>query len=149
MAKITLETRKPVHQLTLADLTTFPVWEYALDEEGVEGRDETWVRPVDTPVVPKDGYTLVSADFTASCGRTFAGFVTLSTLDGPPDVCQGVVFHDRQYLCVSNPEACDFEQSRKDLLTTVRLTEGEMFPLSFRLRVPVADRANYTGGVLP
>jgi hypothetical protein len=31
--------------LTLADLATSSVWEFALDEEGVEGQDETTVRP--------------------------------------------------------------------------------------------------------
>jgi hypothetical protein len=37
--------RKPVYRLTLADLREFPVWEYASDEDGVEGQDEATVRP--------------------------------------------------------------------------------------------------------
>src|SRR3954462_3252023 len=42
-----LTTRKPVDELTAADLEAFPVWEYADDEEGDdEDQDETWVRPV-------------------------------------------------------------------------------------------------------
>jgi hypothetical protein len=149
MATVSLRTRKPVDELTLGDFVAFPVWEYADDEEGVEGRDETWVRPVDTLVVPKGRYTHVAAEFAAPCGETFRGFVTVSTLDGPPDVCQGVVLHEHKYLFVSNPEASGFDQSRKHLLTTVQLTEAEMFPLSFRLRVPVAGDAKYRGGVLP
>ncbi len=149
MAKINLQTRKPVDRLTLADFTAFPVWEYADDEEGVEGRDETWVRPVDSCVVPKASYTHVAAQFTAACGKRFHGFVTVSTLDGPPDVCQGVVVHNRKYLFVSNPEAFCYDESRKQLLTAVGLTEAKMFPLAFRLRVPVAGGAKYTDGTLP
>jgi hypothetical protein len=109
----------------------------------------TWVRPVDTSIVPKGSYTHVAAEFTAICGKRFAGFVTVSTLDGPPDVCQGVVVHVGDYLFVSNSEACGFDESRKHLLTAVHLTEVEMFPLSFRLRVPVAGGGKHTGGVLP
>jgi hypothetical protein len=70
-------------------------------------------------------------------------------LEGAPDVCQGVILQDREYLFVSNPEAFGFEESRGRLLTTLGLTEAEMFPLSFRLRVPVAGRAKYQGGSLP
>ena len=149
LSMVTLETRKPVDQLTLADFGAFPVWEYADDEEEIEGRDETWVRPLDTSAVPRESYTHVAAEFTAACGKQFAGFVTVSTLDGLPDVCQGVIFNDLESLFVSNPEAWGFEESRRHLLTAVQLSEAEMFPLSFRLRVPVAGHGQYTGGVLP
>jgi hypothetical protein len=149
MAKVNLKTRKPVDQLTLDDFTAYPVWEYATDEEGIRGRDETWVRPVDTVAVPKRSYTHVTADFTAASGKQFAGFVTVSTLEGAPEVCQGVILHGRESLFVSNPEAFGFKESRGRLLTTLDLTEAEVFPLSFRLRVPVAGRAKYQGGSLP
>jgi hypothetical protein len=149
MAKVTLRARKPVDQLSLDDFAVFPVWEYADDEEWVEGRNETWVRPVASSVVPKRSYTHVAARFTAACGKQFDGFVTVSTLEGPPDVCQGVILHNREYLPVSNPEAFGFEESRQGLLATFGMSEAEMFPLSFRLRVAVASDAQYSGGVLP
>ncbi len=49
---VTLETRKHIDKLTISDFSTFPGWEFDIDEEGTEGRDETWVRPLDTQVVP-------------------------------------------------------------------------------------------------
>jgi hypothetical protein len=149
MAAVSLQTRKPVDQLTLHDFAVFPVWEYADDEEGIEGRDETWVRPIDTSVVPKRSYTHVAADFSAACGKPFAGFVTVSTLEGPAEICQGVILHQGDYLFISNPEAFGFHESRKRLLAALDMTEAELFPLSFRLRVAVAGRAKYSGGVLP
>jgi hypothetical protein len=149
MATVSLRTRKPVDQLTLDDFGAFPVWEYASDEEQVEGRDESWVRPVDTDVVPDCSYTHVAADFTAACGKKYAGFVTVSTLDGSPDVCQGVILHEHDYLFVSNREAFGYEESRKELLDSLGLAESQVFPVSFRLRVPVAGSARYSGGELP
>jgi hypothetical protein len=149
MAEVSLETRKPVDRLTRDDFASFPVWEYATDEEGIEGPDETWVRPVDTIVVPKRSYTQVAANFTAASGQRFVGFVTVSTLDGPPEVCQGVILHGREYLFVSNPGAFGFEESRELLRASLGLSEAELFPVAFRLSVPVAGRANYAGGMLP
>jgi hypothetical protein len=35
---------KPIEEVTVEDLSRFPVWEFALDEE--DEHDETWVRPV-------------------------------------------------------------------------------------------------------
>lgn len=65
--QVTLKTRKPVNKLTPEDLVTFPIWEFASDEEGVEGQDETWVRPVRRSQVPLEAYSqLVAADLTTA-----------------------------------------------------------------------------------
>jgi hypothetical protein len=149
MTRVSLRTRKPVGELSLEDLAAFPVWEYAIDEEGHEDRDETWVRPVDSRVVPKHSDTLVAADFTAACGKQFTGLVGVSTLEGAPEVIQGTILHGDEDLFISNPEASGYRESRKHLLTALHLTEAEMFPVSFQLKVPVAGRAKYSGGVLP
>src|SRR2546421_7494357 len=95
---VTLETRKPIDHLTTSDLSTFPVWEFALDEEGIEGRDETWVRPLNTQIVPKGQYSLtVAADFKAACGRTYSGFVGVTTApirtNDPVTIMDGVILH--------------------------------------------------------
>lgn len=72
----TLKTRKPIDQLTASDLSAFPIWEYASDEEDVEDQDETWVRPVDAQVVRKGQWSpTVAAEFRTRTGTTFAGFI--------------------------------------------------------------------------
>ena len=79
----TLNTRKPIHQLSTDELVVFPVWEFAIEEEGVEGRDETWARPVDVGTIPKGLWSLsVAADFRTSSGVTIPGFVGVTTADG-------------------------------------------------------------------
>lgn len=149
MPKPTMQTRKPVDELTPSDFEIFPVWEYASDEEGIHGQDETWVRPVNTDVVPKRSYTHVAADFQALNGKQYSGFVTVSTLEGPPEVCQGVILHKRHYLFVSNAEASGYNVSRQALLKALQTTERDIFPLSFKLRIPVAGHKKYSGGMLP
>jgi hypothetical protein len=39
--------RKQVYDLTAADLDQYPIWQYALDEEGTLGQDEATVRPLE------------------------------------------------------------------------------------------------------
>lgn len=46
---------KSLSDITLEDALQYPIWEWALDEEGVDGQDETWQRPIiDTDNVSED-----------------------------------------------------------------------------------------------
>jgi hypothetical protein len=74
----TVPIRKSVVSLTLADLATSPVWEFALDEEDVEGQDETTVRPyaVDGPLDPAAGMFVVRARFALADGTLMSGYLT-------------------------------------------------------------------------
>jgi membrane-associated protease RseP (regulator of RpoE activity) len=73
-----VEIRKQVYDLTLADVKRFPVWEFALDEEGEEGQDEATVRPFQfvSPLNPNDGMFIVQADFTLADGTPMEGYLT-------------------------------------------------------------------------
>ena len=70
--------RKQVYELTLHDLSTFPVWEFRLDEEGEEGRDESTVRPYTAsgPLDPTDCMFVVRAVFTLADGSRMQGYFT-------------------------------------------------------------------------
>ncbi len=37
---------KSLDDINLKDVLENPIWEWALDEEGIEGQDETWQRPI-------------------------------------------------------------------------------------------------------
>jgi hypothetical protein len=37
---------KSLDDITLEDCLKYPIWEWALDEEGILGQDETWQRPI-------------------------------------------------------------------------------------------------------
>jgi hypothetical protein len=70
--------RKRIGDIRASDLRESPVWEFALDEEGLDGQDEETVRPrpeVDR-VDPRDGVFVVLAEFRAADGTRFDGFVS-------------------------------------------------------------------------
>jgi hypothetical protein len=70
--------RKDVSGLTQDDLEMFPVWEFALDEEGEEGQDEAKVRPyeISGALDPSDGMFIVRAAFTLADGSKMRGYLT-------------------------------------------------------------------------
>jgi hypothetical protein len=127
--QVTLDTRKPITDLTVNDLSAFPVWEFATDEEGVEGRDETWVRPIDTRVVPARRYSLqVAADLRTASGQTYSGFVIVSTARGTVEIDTGVILHRGEYLLLDYTD---------ELLAQLGIAEADLFPISYTLRVPI------------
>lgn len=73
-----IRVRKQVYELTLDDLSTFPVWEFRLDQEGEEGRDESTVRPYTPsgPLDPTDRMFVVRAVFTLADGTRMRGYFT-------------------------------------------------------------------------
>lgn len=145
---VTLQTRKPAHLLTPSDLAAFPVWVYADDEEGLAGRDETWVRPVQTQVVPIRHYTIVAAEFRASCGRQHMGCMAVSRLEDPAEFLNAIILEaDRSYL-VPGPELAFFDKALADLLDGLGLSESELLPIAFNLEVPFDNERECRSGVL-
>src|SRR4051812_16904883 len=73
-----MKIRKQVYELTLEDLAKYPVWEFALDEEDVEGQDEATVRPhsISGALNPSQGVFVVAACFTLADGSTMRGYIT-------------------------------------------------------------------------
>src|SRR3954465_14064146 len=73
-----MNVRKQVYELTLHDLATFPVWEFRLDEEGEEGRDESTVRPygVSGPLQYGERMFVIRALFTLADGSRMQGYFT-------------------------------------------------------------------------
>jgi hypothetical protein len=70
--------RKQVYELTLDDLSQFPVWEFWLDEGGGKGQDESTVRPHAEagPLNPADRMFVVRAVFTLADGSKMRGYLT-------------------------------------------------------------------------
>ena len=73
-----MKIRKQVYELTLEDLETYPVWEFASDEESEEGQDEATVRPYSQsgPADPAYGMLVVSTSFTLADGTRLKGYLT-------------------------------------------------------------------------
>jgi len=141
----TPDTRKPVHKLTAADLATFPIWEYALDEETEEGRDETWVRPVVAGEVPTDAYSLsVACELTFQDGTKHDGLVGVTT-EGSVDVSVGVLLDDDRYLFICTPSRGEDESAR--FLQAVGRVRDAVFPIRYRLRVRISGEQEFRTGL--
>jgi hypothetical protein len=150
----TLNTRKPVHKLIVGDFRSFPVWEYAIDEEDKPGRDETWVRPVKGELVRKGVYSqLVSARFTTASGKTLNGFMTVSTFD-PIEILPGVVLGKvgfRPIPTMSRGLAAKRHlewaiEARDELVAVLGLPESMVFPLNYSLLVMIRGEKSYRQG---
>lgn len=138
---VSLSTRKPVTELTSEDFAAFPVWEYAIDEETQEDRDETWVRPLNVRQIPTRGYSFqVAAELHAPCGRMFPGFCIVTTARGAVEVNGAVLLGEGAYLPTYFPD---------ELGDHTGLSETDLFPLKFVLRVPVEGEQDVRTGPVP
>ncbi len=73
-----MKIRKQVYELTIDDLNRYPVWEFALDEEGETDQDEATVRPypVNGALAPSEGMFVIRARFTFADGTDHVGYIT-------------------------------------------------------------------------
>jgi hypothetical protein len=72
--------RKQSYDLRPNDLAEFPIWEYALDEEGEVGQDEATVKPrPDLEIAdPSEGMLITRSEFIARDGTRYEGYVSPS-----------------------------------------------------------------------
>ncbi len=152
----TLKTRKPVNELRVEDLHTFPVWEFATDEEGVEGQNETCVRPVPRNQVPMGAYSqLVATDFSTAGGVQLQGFMTVSTTDGI-EITPGSVVGEGLYCVLPSmsEERAREEgfgwvvQSRKEVAEALGASAASLFPMAYRLRIAICGEKALRSGVV-
>jgi hypothetical protein len=117
-----MKIRKQVNELTLDDMSKFPVWEFALDEEGDEGQDEATVRPyeISGALDPADGMFIVRAVFTLADGSKMRGYLTPPVQgDDGMGTLQPVIITDRGqvlFWCgILSPSAQTLAQSYERL----------------------------------
>ena len=147
----TLATRKPIDQITVADLVDFPIWEFCLDEEGVEGMDETWVRPLAAAVVPNGAYSLsVAAEFETASGLRVNGLIGVTTAEGEVEIAYPVLLFDGKYLFVPSQHDMQIGPDDEKLRRAVvdALGPSPVFPLRYRLSVSIEGEASHREGTV-
>ncbi len=154
---VTIHTRKPIVKIRAVDLRAFPVWEFTLDEEGLTGHDETWVRPVGSPIVRRGVYSqIVATDFQTATGRKLQGFMTVSTANGTVDVQPGAVVGRFGYSvlptisrALATHRRYSWSLAKRDrLLSALKAKENEVFPLRYQLRVSIRGENERRAGLL-
>jgi hypothetical protein len=137
--QVNLNTRKPIDQLQPEDLSFFPIWEFATDEEENEEQDETWIRPVATQVIEPDCYSLsVAARFETISGQSILGCVGVTTAN-EFEFGDGVLLHNGKYIFVPSSDYFNADEDRKAVASSLQLAESQVFPLKFTLLVNVRD----------
>jgi hypothetical protein len=136
---LTSALRKQVYDLTLSDLESCPVWEFASDEEGGPGQDEATVRPYEeAPPITGHGGLIVRAAFVLADGSRLCGYLspkpeTLRTLG----YLQPVMICDKGQVNVWNgirqPSEADMA---RDLSKLGRCLDA-VFPVQFRTDVEI------------
>src|SRR5579872_6172618 len=149
----TLATRKPIDQITVADLVDFPIWEFCLDEEGVEGMDETWVRPLAAAAVPNGAYSLsVAAEFETASGLRVNGLIGVTTV-GEVEISQAVLLFEGKYLYVPDKHDMRIGALREDdekfrAAVVDALGTSPVFPLRYRLSVLIEGEESHREGTV-
>jgi len=126
---------KPVESLTPKDLEEFPVWEYDLDNEADDGRDETWVRPVTKYPVKDLGNRIISATVTLRNGIRMLGCfsnIALGSLDSTREFLTVSLWHQGQWIDLARYFDADYERRGPQALSQqLGLTVDEVFPIFY------------------
>jgi hypothetical protein len=142
----TTKIRKQCNELTADDLAAFPVWEFALNEEGVEGQDETTVRPFVFKGVldASSGSFLVKADYTLADGSHLLGYLT-----PPPASAELDLGHVQP--CIVTPAGHvnfwygAFPISPEDVVAGYsrlgKTDPAQVFPIQFESAVPLSGES--------
>jgi hypothetical protein len=137
-----MPSAKPIDELSAEDLHTHPIWEYAMDEE--EEHDETYVHPVAAPSVPRELHVVYHAacELITASGKSYAGFMSIcnGALHGEAPV---VVGNAGEYWPLDLPH--DYQPTKFKQLFGV--THSALFPVRWRLRVPIAGELEPPTGV--
>lgn len=142
----TLQTRKPIDALTSEDLAAFAIWEFAMDEEGDDDKDETWIRPLERATIPRDTCSLsVAADFVTADGTPFVGIVALSTdeeiaFDGAGLLADGA------YVYAAHGAKTPLRY-KTSTASELGKPPGGIYPLRFTLRAPLEGEAAPRSGI--
>jgi len=133
--------RKQLSEIRIADLQEFPIWEFALDEEGLEGQDEQTVRPRPdlARVDPRDGLFVVRAEFVAADGTTFDGFMSPHQEPHVVRTQPTILAGERQlrfWFGIVAPEPAVLHASYRALGKTAT----DLFPLRYRSLVETVGR---------
>ena len=134
--------RKSVIEISRRDLDECPVWEFASDEEDIQGQDETTVRPfiVSGELDPSAGMLVVRTRFQLADGTEMTGYLTPRV---PPDngldsLQPVIVTDDGQVLFwwgVIEPGPAELNDLYRRL---GKASQSEVFPIRFASDVPIA-----------
>jgi hypothetical protein len=128
--------RKQIDELTPADLEAYPMWEFAGDEEGVDGQDEATVRPLVGEAYDNDTYGVVRARFTLADGSVMTGFLTPPPRRDPGALVLPQIITSRGHVGMWLPLAPSAKQL-EEMYQLLERTPEKVFPIRYETDFPV------------
>lgn len=126
---------KPVHLLTPDDLLAFPVWEYDLSSEGSEGRDETWVRPVEQYPVTDLATRVIGVSVALNNGSRMVaclGNVELGSAVATREFLTLGLWHQEAWLDLARYFDVDYARRGPEAISRILgLPVAEIFPIHY------------------
>ncbi len=123
----------------LAVLKKYPNWEHALDEEGVEGQDETTLRPEIEQIYITDDTAFTAGRVTQADGTIIDAIIEL--IDGTAYGVDVFINTSTTWRVVNSPSGwIPFDQNwlpEKDRMPVVKLTDKSIFPMQVSTILPV------------
>ena len=125
-----------------------PIWEFATDEEGEEGQDETTLRPrIDLSFPdPSEGLLIVECEFETNSGSKFSGLCSPSFDDSFSSI-QPYILVDNQFVIfwfgVSRPD----KETKERLYNILGERPESLFPVEFKSKLAKADGSKISGQI--
>lgn len=144
--KATAQTRKPVEALDASDLEASPVWEFVADDGSAEDEDETWVKPVQTPEIPVAAFSLcVAVVARLASGAVYPAVAFGDSADTLMVNALALLTTEGRVLFTNADSASETRRALKRL----GLDKGDVFPIEFATRVPLAGTPSVAFGIFP
>jgi len=140
--------RKQVHELRASDFENFPCWEYAGDEEDVDGQDECTVRPLSLEEGrAATGQVFVQAVFVFPNGRARPGCVTLNA-GRDPSGTQPVLFLGNDAVMFYHGALKPREPEVRAAVASLAGVCATPFPIRYATAISDADGVPLVSGTL-
>jgi hypothetical protein len=131
------EMAKRVQDLTPEDLNMFPVWEYDLDEEASEGRDETWVRRVESYPVTDLANKVIGVLVTLHNGTRMVacmGNVALNSEVSTGEFLTLSLWYSGEWIDLARYFDVDYaERGPQALSRSLGLPVEQVFPITYNI----------------
>ncbi|WP_207432172.1 hypothetical protein [Sabulibacter ruber] len=117
-----------------------PIWEFAIDEEGEDGQDETTLKPrLDLKYPdPSEGLLIIEGEFMSKSGRKYSGLCSPS-FDNSLSSIQPYIFAGNQmanfWMGISQPD----DQTKEETYKMLNETSESLFPIILESILPNAD----------
>ncbi len=135
--------RKQMFDLSAEDFGQCAVWEFCLDEETLDGQDETTVHPTALIDLPANsmGLFLVAADVVFGDGTRGFGRLFSDEHD-VISACPAVFIGNKkvQFQIPGSLTDDKAEECKERYYTDIGMDRQSIFPISFKSQIPVAGR---------